>query len=272
MSHIRRVFDQIVMKILGNPWADRVAGYIAWQRRRVTRRRVEANLRERGLYPDVVQSGPFRGMQLPNPDFFMDSRFEKVFGAYEHELFSLISRLAEHPDAYNVLVNVGAADGFYTVGLGRILSSATVIAYEPNDAKTPVLMEAARLGGIAERISLRAACTPEVLRDLSPSGRVMVVVDVDGYEKPLLDPSVVPWLKSADLLVETHDCFVPGITRMLKDRFSATHQISEIAMKGPDYGEIPVLAGLKMHEVDALVGSERPTLQTWLWMESKVAD
>jgi len=96
------------------------------------------------------------------------------------------------------------------------------------------------------------------------------VVDVDGYEKPLLDPHVVPWLVAATLLVETHDCFVPGITELLKKRFLETHDIQEIAMSGPDYATIPALKGLTMHQLDAMVGSERPALQSWLWMRPKV--
>lgn len=266
MRFLRRLLDTITLWLLHFPVIDRIAGYIAWQRRRKTRRMVEAALRKAGRYPDVVQAGPFAGMLLPSAEAFLDARFEKTFGAYEHELFSLISQMAADPEAVETVVNIGAADGFYTVGLARLFPAARVIGYEPNPVKTPVLRAMAELNQVADRIELHGACTPEILRDLAPAGKVLVVIDVDGYEKTVLDPVVVPWLNKASVLVETHDCFVPGITALLKQRFAATHEGAEIGMSGPDLAAIPPLHGLTMHEVDALTGSERPSLQSWLFM------
>lgn len=267
MPSLRSFFDSAVMRLLEHPVADRIAGYIAWQRRRKTRRRVEDALRAADRYPNAVQSGPFIGMLLPPPPAFIDARFEKTFGAYEHELFPVVQSLAAQPHAFASIINVGAADGFYTVGLARLFPDARLIAYEPNTVKTPVLLEMADLNRVRHRIELHGACTPEILRDLAPSGPSLVIVDVDGYEKEVLDPSRVPWLGQATLLIETHDCLVAGVTALLKERFAATHRITETSMSGPDLGTIPALAGLTMHQIDALVGSERPGLQTWLLLQ-----
>jgi hypothetical protein len=268
MSSLRHFLGSVTQKILLHPFGDRVAGYIAWQRRRKTRRLVEAALREAGVYPNVVQAGPFTGMKLPPPDAFLDARFEKTFGAYEHELFGLITGIASDPSSVDTIVNIGAADGFYTVGLARLFPLARVVGYEPNPVKTPVLRAMAELNHVAERIELHGACTPEILRDLEPAGKVLVVIDVDGYEKEVLDPARVPWLSHASVLVETHDCFVPEITALLKQRFALTHEVTEIGMSGPDLSSIPPLQGLTMHQVDALTGSERPSLQGWLYLRS----
>lgn len=269
MRYLRRFLDTITLWLLHFPVIDRIAGYMAWQRRRKTRRLVESALRAAGRYPDVVQAGPFAGMFLPPADAFLDARFEKTFGAYEHELFGLITRMSADPAVVETLVNIGAADGFYTVGLARLFPAARVIGYEPNPVKTSVLRAMAELNHVADRIELHGACNPELLRGLAPAGKVLVVIDVDGYEKTVLDPSVVPWLSKASVLVETHDCFVPGITELLKQRFAATHGITEIGMSGPDLASIPPLHGLTMHEVDAMTGSERPSLQGWLYLWPK---
>jgi hypothetical protein len=87
-----------------------------------------------------------------------------------------------------------------------------------------------------------------------------------------LNPAAYPVWTSCDLLVETHDAFVPGITETLKARFAATHEIEEIPMRGVDFSTLPLLRGLPMAEVEALVGSERPDLQSWLWMRRKAAN
>lgn len=264
MSAIRRLLDKAVLAALNVRFCDRAVSYLSWQRRRRTRRVVEARLRDAGAYPDEVQTGPFKGMKLPSNECFIDARFEKTFGAYEFELFNVVASLAENPAQFDVIVNVGAADGFYTVGLGRLFPEAIIEAYEPNKNKMPVLKKLAQLNGVDARIRYHGACSPEILRDLKPEGSALVVCDVDGYEKPLLDPAAVPWLKRATLLVETHDCFVPGVTQLLRDRFKGSHEINQISMHGFDYASLPLLSSLTMYEVDSLVGSERPNLQCWL--------
>jgi hypothetical protein len=201
---------------------------------------------------------------------FFDARFEKVFGAYEHELFPWLEEIAATPKSFAQVVNIGAADGFFTVGLARLLPTVEVVAYEPNPVKTPVLQEMARLNQVEGQISLRGFCRPDDLKALETGGPVLVVMDVDGGERDLLDPEAVPWLGKAAILVETHDAFVPGVTDLLKKRFAGTHAVVEFTMRGPDYGDIEPLRGLRMFEVDALVGSERPGLQSWLWLKPLV--
>jgi hypothetical protein len=133
-----------------------------------------------------------------------------------------------------------------------------------------MLETVASINGVWERIHLKGDCSPRSLNETLPAARSLIVCDVDGYEAELLDPVAVSNLRFATLIVETHDCFVPGVSETLQRRFSATHSIREIHMAGPDFATLPELAGLKMHEVESLVGSDRATLQTWLWMEPLV--
>jgi hypothetical protein len=54
----------------------------------------------------------------------------------------------------------------------------------------------------------------------------LVLCDIEGAEKDLLDPDVAPSLKGMDLIVESHECLLPGITQLLLNRFKDTHQIT----------------------------------------------
>ncbi len=269
MFLFRRLLGDFALIALNLPFVDRAVAFLAWQRRRKTRRRVETRLADRNVYPDQVQLGPFSGMILPDRQTYVDSRFEKVFGAYEHDLFPLLEVLSSDPGRFQEVVNVGAADGFYTVGLARMLPDAAVLAFEPNSDRAEVLKETARLNDVADRIRLRGCCTLEELRTHLPLGETLVVIDVDGQEESLLVPEEVPWFSRASFLVETHEFFVPGVIELLRRRFEPTHEIFEIMMSAPVYETIPLLRELAMHEVDSMVGSERPNLQTWLWMEPR---
>ena len=55
-------------------------------------------------------------------------------------------------------------------------------------------------------------------------GRVLVLCDIEGAQRELLDPQAAPALAGMDLIVESHECLQPGITQILVDRFAATHE------------------------------------------------
>lgn len=267
MNSFRSFFDSGVIRLLELPIFDRIAGYIGFQRRRKTRRQVEARLRSRGSYPNSVLTGPFRGLKFPDLDLFVDARFEKVFGFYEHELFDTLSRWSRSPEMFKTIVNVGASDGFYAVGLARLFPNVVVKAYEMNPYRHAVLTKMAELNQVTSRIHISGKCTIDEMRSLSPECPVLVVMDIEGAEETFLDPDTIPWLKDAYVLVETHNCFVPESSGKLMKRFTHTHEVQEIKMSGPVWGSAPALEEMSMHEVDALTGSERSTLQTWLIME-----
>lgn len=62
--------------------------------------------------------------------------------------------------------------------------------------------------------------------------RVLVVCDIEGAEKDLLNPQAAPALSGMDLIVESHECLLPGITQALIDRFKATHDITLVQDNG----------------------------------------
>ena len=56
--------------------------------------------------------------------------------------------------------------------------------------------------------------------------KVLVLCDIEGAEQELLNPELAPALKVMDIIVESHECLIPGITQVLVDRFKETHQIT----------------------------------------------
>ncbi|MCB1079075.1 MAG: hypothetical protein KDM64_14735, partial [Verrucomicrobiae bacterium] len=212
MHSLQRFTVAVVHFFLRFSIGDRMIRFLAWQRRRVIRQRVEARLVAEGAYPNEVVAGPFAGMKLPGKNHYVDARFEKTFGAYEQELFPALFRLAADPGRFRSLINIGAADGFFAVGLARSFPAASVLAFEMQEAKQATLREVARLNEVETRLELRGRCSIEDLNQLNPALPALVVCDVDGFEEILLDPEKCPVLKGVDLLIETHDCYVDGIT------------------------------------------------------------
>src|SRR2546423_8930110 len=75
----------------------------------------------------VVQAGPFKGMRY-STDTVGGGYIPKLLGIYERELHAFVRDLA----ALNIreVINIGAADGYYAVGLARQNPATRVIAFE----------------------------------------------------------------------------------------------------------------------------------------------
>ncbi len=81
-----------------------------------------------------VLSGPFQGLRYLcswDNSFFS----QKILGTYEKELHGLIELICT--EAYDLVVDVGAAEGFYACGLAYRMPQARVIAYEASPKMRP---------------------------------------------------------------------------------------------------------------------------------------
>ena len=80
-------------------------------------------------YGTKILSGPFKGME------FLDEVSEgcylpKLLGIYESEIHNYISLMVEKkPD---IFINIGSAEGYYSVGLKRLLPDTEVFAFDLN--------------------------------------------------------------------------------------------------------------------------------------------
>ena len=162
---------------------------LRWRRSPVARI-TRAYVRHHGL---TVRAGPFAGMVYPE---FAVGRGELVvaqlLGAYERELQPAIERVvAAAPEQ---IVDVGASDGYYAVGLALRCPRSSVHAFELNPFPAEVCRRLAEVNGVAGRVQLRGECRREDLAALEdrPS---FVLSDCEGGEDVLMDPDAVPLLR-----------------------------------------------------------------------------
>ncbi|HZR18616.1 MAG TPA: hypothetical protein VFE51_15090 [Verrucomicrobiae bacterium] len=226
---------------------------------------------------DRVRCGPFASMHY-SAGAIGSAYLPKLLGCYERELTTVVEAVcSERP---KLIVDIGAAEGYYAVGLARRNPQARVIAFEQNPAGRIALERMCWLNGVHDRVDVRGHCSPADLEPalqggLEPSPHngkgPFVLCDVEGDEGFLLDPKAVPGLKSAWLLVETHDFIHPGITELLQARFAATHLVQQIWQEPRLGAEFPFqsigTAMLPKSYLDWAVSEWRPVRMSWLWMK-----
>jgi hypothetical protein len=213
-------------------------------------------------YGPVIQNGPFAGMRYLERVEHGDL-VPKLIGCYEAELHEVILRVARRP--YRQVVNIGCAEGYYAVGLARLLPGARVFAFDVSESARALCGQLAALNGVTNRVVIGGACDLAQLRELAGPD-TFIVCDCEGAEAMLLDPEQAPGLTQCDVLVELHDFLDPNLSRLVTGRFAATHDVALLPNAPRDPSAFPAL--LELSHVDRFIGTMegRPGPTPWAFM------
>jgi hypothetical protein len=214
---------------------------------------------------EVVAEGPFAGM-IYGKDIAEGCTVPKLLGCYEQELHPALYRAIEAD--YGAILNIGCAEGYYAVGLARVLPTARVFAWDIDSAAREKTIRNAAANGVADRILVEGAFDAAQL-DAFDGQRTLVICDVEGAEFELLDPAQSRALAGLDLIVELH----PSEERSEREfaaRFEATHDVEIIQPEARDPGRFSALTALPvLDRMFALV--ERLEATPWAVLRSKSA-
>ena len=214
-----------------------------------------------------IHRGPFKGME-----FLAESsegcHVAKLLGTYEQPIHSYITSISNKP--YRNIINVGCAEGYYAVGFALLMKESKILAYDTNKLAQEACEKLACKNDVQDRINIFGELRHEDLTD-SLLKDAIIFCDIEGAEIDLLDPAIAPALKKVDLLVESHECLVPGVTNILKERFKETHDIQEVKDNGMREVENPPIWLGEFSHLDQLLATwewrSGPT--PWLIMQSK---
>ena len=199
----------------------------------------------------IVRRGPFQGIELTEEGCDTWTFMPKVLGSYECELHVSFRYVLDR--SYSKILNIGAAEGYYAVGLAKNIPAATVYAYEQDERRRSICRKNATINDVSDRVHTRGVCDSSELQSVELDSDSFVLCDIEGAERHLLDPEKVTGLQSADILLELHDND-RGATDTLGEeiykRFNATHQVIPIT-KRPRYPD-------EYTEIQALEWDERP--------------
>jgi hypothetical protein len=219
-----------------------------------------------------VLSGPFTGMRYLNTATFGPIA-PKWLGTYEWEIQEWVSQCCN--SGYENIINVGSAEGYYSVGFAWRSHDSRVFAFDINPFARRAVRRLAVLNGVADRISVRNLFSGQQLESF-PAGRNLLVVDIEGAEMALLNPVIFRALKRFDILVELHQTSkvdnCQESEEILKERFAATHRIQQ--RRQTDRSEWRTTHQdvwsdrLSEDEVTRATNEFRVYVQSWLWLEA----
>ena len=176
----------------------------------------------------VVLEGPFKGLK------FLSKSLEgcyvpKLLGCYEQPLHKVIYKVIE--TKYEIVLNIGSAEGYYAGGLAKRMPETLIKAFDINQAVKKPISQLLKSNAITNCIYSDQKFLTENFKKYQ-NRRTLVLCDIEGEEKNLLDPNKAPSLLNMDIIVEAHDCFDQTISSELVRRFSGSHAIEVIYDNG----------------------------------------
>jgi hypothetical protein len=202
----------------------------------------------------VVMQGALQGL-----DFLAQSaegcHIAKLLGCYEQPLQPFVEQAIQKQ--YATVLNIGCAEGYYAVGMARRMPNTLVLAHDLNPKAQEICKALATKNKVNDRVRIGGLFKPTDFATYAGQ-RVLLMCDIEGAERELVDPVASPALQSMDIIVESHECLIPGITQLLIDRFKVSHQITVVQDDGQRHLDKPPQWFLNLAHLDQL-------LATWEW-------
>jgi hypothetical protein len=219
-------------------------------------------VRQHGL---AIYSGPFKGME------YLDHSTEgcllaRLLGCYEAELHDDLKAFAgENLDA---VVDIGCAEGYYAVGLARMMPGVAIHAYDTDAKARASCLGLAEKNGVADRVVIGETFTGDMFEGFADR-RTLVMIDTEGFEEELMRPETWPALARLAIIMETHPEKHPDIVATMLARFTATHDIL-LRSTGPRTADLPGWL-LELPQLDQLLAiwEHRATATPWFVMRPK---
>ena len=214
--------------------------------------------------PRHVLAGPFAGMAYI-ADSSGSAFLPKILGTYELEITSGIEAIKSSP--HDLIIDIGAAEGYYAIGLARARPGSRTVCFEAHKPARYLLNRLATLNQLDGRIEVQGFCTPtDLAAALARAEHPAIVCDCEGSEDVLLDPTAIPALARATILVELHEKFAPGVSERLRSRFTPTHHIDQFKSRERTPADLPPTIRLQGEDVAQALSEYRNEPNSWYFM------
>ena len=216
-----------------------------------------------------VLNGLFKGMQYVNFNSVCSAIYPKLLGSYEKELHDDLSALISKKPS--LVIDIGCAEGYYAVGLARLLPDSQIVAADISPIARNLCASLAKYNN-CNNVSVTGAIDSNTLLGYNLDN-ALIICDCEGYEKQLFTSEIIPHLKNTCLIIETHDFIDISISNYLTKLFAESHQIKAVSsiddLQKVKYYDYPELKHLDAEHKREIFAEHRPAVMEWLILKPK---
>ena len=207
-----------------------------------------------------VLHGPFKGLKYID-EATCSVFLPKIVGSYEEPIHPWIYEVIERN--YSTLIDLGCAEGYFAVGLAAKCKNASVHAFDVDDNAGALITKLLKTNNLTDQVKVKINYELSEVEELIDDA-TFIMCDIEGAEYDLLDPEKIPSLKKCDIVLEVHDCMVPGITEKLVETFSETHKIEIVYDYKRDKSLYPEILKFEQSDIDLVLDERRPKAMSWM--------
>jgi hypothetical protein len=221
----------------------------------------------------TVKYGPFKGLRFTQESWWWGAadRSSMLLGIYEKEVLEALMKV---PKKYNVFIDLGAADGYYSIGTLVSKKFKKGYSFEMSDKGRQVILKNAILNKVDKSLNIFSEAKKDFYKAIPRSDldKAIFLVDIEGGEFNLFDKKVFNDLKKSIIFIEIHDWFFKDGDKKLNKLISDAKKffnISKLTTSSRDLSVFPELS--KLHDSERwLIASEgRHRLMVWLRFDPK---
>ena len=241
-----------------------------WQNETVAQRLERISLETYDLCNGSVLQGLFKDLKLNRDTWWGKSDLgAQCLGLYEKEILDFIS--AQQP--FHTFLDIGAADGYYAVGMLHSKMAKNAICFEISEAGQRTIRENWISNHSPGQIVIYGAANEQSISSIASTlpRNSLVLIDIEGFEFSLLTKKVISLLSKVTIIVEIHnwvDDFLAKYSSLLKN----LDKYFKISILKPSVRNTQNIELLRSYTDDnrLLVSSERrPCLMRFLYLEPK---
>lgn len=192
----------------------------AWRRETIRERQERISLELFDILNGVVKYGPFTGLHLDRETWWGKLDLgSQCLGLYEKEILNLIE--TTEADRYSTFIDIGAADGYYAIGMLVSGKVGRTICFEQTEKGRSVIAENWKKNHSVGELTILGEANAASFAALNPTDldNALVLVDVEGFEFDLLTDEVLRLLTCSTIVIEIHhwmDNFLDKYTAFLR--------------------------------------------------------
>jgi hypothetical protein len=204
-----------------------VAKRLALSRENYNQRKTEDEniaLCEKIFFKQEVKNGLFKGLQFNHIKPTGSSVYAKLLGSYELELESVLKNMLTQN--FTHLVNVGCDEGYYAVGIARVLPGISVIAFDCNKMAQEKCRALVAANNVQQQVVVKSCFVENDIACIKKTGKTLFIIDCEGCEDNIITPTLLTDFATASFIIELHYQQAPEILEKLQHLFSPTHSIA----------------------------------------------
>jgi len=240
----------------------------------VEKRRVALSRELFGEFGGRVRYGPMAGLKLPGGLYWSSGDgAPMLLGIYEREVLEALQEICA---TRRTLVNLGAADGYYGVGLVKNGMFEQSYCFELMPKGRAAIKELAVANGLEARVHVFGAADADLSSVLVTEGvnlgDVVILCDIEGSEFETFHAEALAALKGTVIIIEVHDFLRDDgreQLRTLKERASAWFELTEMRMGARDLSPFPECQRFSDSDRWLMASEGRGELMTWLRLDPK---